>query len=135
MRQPQAVITHPRERVRESWQDPARGDVSWFTLFSGDITPTTAMSAGVAEINPGGSLEPHRHAEPEIYFVVEGSGILTVNGEETPVGAGTAIYIPGDAQHGLRNDTGAQLRLFYVFPIDCFSDVIYRFPTDKPSFS
>ncbi len=123
------VVVGASQREREGWNDASRGNASWFTLFSGDVTPTTAMSAGIMEIPAnGGVLEPHRHAQAEIYFVHEGTGLLTVDGEETTITTGMAAFIPGEAEHGLRNDSAAVLRIFYVFPTDCFADVIYRFP-------
>ena len=122
-------VASASQRQRESWEDFSRGNASWFTLFSGDVTPTRAMSAGIMEIPPnGGVLKPHRHAQAEIYFVHEGTGVLTVNGEATTIGTGMAAFIPGDAEHSLRNDSPAVLKIFYVFPTDCFADVVYRFP-------
>ncbi len=122
------IIATAADRKREAWQDVARGNVSWFTLFSGDITPTAAMSAGIMEVPPdGGVLEPHRHEQAEIYFVVEGTGILTIDGVAKPIAPGTAAFIPGDAEHSVRNDSSGGLRIFYVFPTDRFADVVYRF--------
>ncbi len=122
------LVVRADGRPREAFDDPARGDASWVTFFSGEITPTEAMSAGLAELAPrGGRLAPHRHTQPEIYFVAEGSGIVTVAGVETRVAAGSAVFIPGDAEHSVRNDGEIVLRLFYVFPVAQFSDVVYRF--------
>ena len=124
----QAIITRVEERTREGWDDPARGAVAWYTLFSGDLTPTEGLTAGVAELPPGeGRLTLHRHSQAELYYILEGFGLLTVDGVETPVAAGAAVFIPGDAEHGLRNASDAPLRLLYVFPTDRFSDVVYRF--------
>ena len=61
-------------------------------------------------------------------FIVEGTGILTLDGVEQVVTAGSAVFIPGNAEHGLRNESGSGLKLFYVFPTDRFADVVYRFP-------
>jgi oxalate decarboxylase/phosphoglucose isomerase-like protein (cupin superfamily) len=81
------------------------------------------------EIPPnGGVLKPHRRRQAEIYFVHEGTGSLTVNGVATTISMATAAFIPGDAEHSVRNDSTATLKIFYVFPADCFSDVVYRFP-------
>ena len=125
----EAVIVGASQRQRESWDDASRGKASWFTLFSGDVTPTNSMSAGIMEIPPnGGVLAPHRHAQAEIYFVHEGTGVLSVDGEATAIATGMAAFIPGDAEHSLRNDSAVVLRIFYVFPTNRFSDVKYRFP-------
>ena len=122
------VIARESERERESFADPARGDASWRTLFSAEATPTSAMSAGVAELPPGGAgLRAHRHTQPEIYYVLSGSGIVTIDGVEAQVSAGAAIFIPGDAEHAARNTGAGALRIFYVFPADSFGEVIYRF--------
>jgi mannose-6-phosphate isomerase-like protein (cupin superfamily) len=89
------------------------------------------MTAGVAEIVPGsGGLQLHRHEQSEIYFILEGTGILTVDGRETEVTAGTAAFIPGNAEHGIRNASDANVKLFYVFPTGSFEDVVYRFGED-----
>ncbi len=127
----EAYITSAGDRPREGWDDPAvRGNVTWFTLLSGDITPTRSLSAGIAELLPrGGCLKLHRHEQPELYFVLEGTGILTVEGRETTVTAGTTVFIPGNAEHGIRNDSDLDLKVFYVFPTDRFADVVYRFST------
>ena len=130
MSQPvEGVITTADERPREGWDDPVHGRVDWYTLFSSDITPTDSMAAGIAEIVPGGgALRLHSHAEAEIYYVLEGTGIMSLEGRETVVKAGAAVFIPGDAQHGIRNESGSTLKLFYVFPTGRFSDIVYRFP-------
>ena len=127
-KQSQAVITTAEERPRDGWNDPVHGSISWHTLLSSDVTPTDSMSAGIAELTPGGELKPHRHDPSEIYFVFEGTGIVQIDGQETTVKAGTTVFIPGNAEHGIRNESSANLKFFYVFPTGSFSDVIYRFP-------
>lgn len=127
--QTQGIIANAKDRPREGWDTLARGDATWFTLFSGDITPTGGLSAGIMELMPNGEgLKLHRHAQPEIYYVAEGTGALMIDGIETVVAAGCAAFIPGDAEHGIRNVAETVLRIFYVFPTDRFSEVIYRFP-------
>jgi len=126
-----AVITSIEDRQKDGWSDPVRGHLSWYTLFSRDITQTDGMIAGVAELAPGGRLNLHRHIQPEIYFIIEGQGIVTIDGKESLVGPGSAVFIPSDAEHGIRNEFDHDLRLFYTFPTDCFSDVTYRFTEAK----
>jgi mannose-6-phosphate isomerase-like protein (cupin superfamily) len=122
------VVVGEADRARETFADPSRGDASWLTFFSAEATPTSAMSAGLAELAPGGAgLRPHRHAQPEIYYIVAGSGVITIDGVDTQASAGMAIFIPGDAEHAVRNTGDGPLRIFYVFPTDRFGDVIYRF--------
>jgi mannose-6-phosphate isomerase-like protein (cupin superfamily) len=130
--QPTGVIASTAEREREAWDDGARGNASRFTLFSSDITPTTAMSAGIMELPPnGGTLEPHRHEQAEIYFVAEGTGVLTIDGVQTTLTQGIAAFIAGNAEHSVRNESADTLKIFYVFPTECFADIVYRFPIEE----
>jgi mannose-6-phosphate isomerase-like protein (cupin superfamily) len=46
--------------------------------------------------------EPDRqqpHADDEIYVVLEGSGVLEVDGESVPVADGDAVFVPAGADH------------------------------------
>lgn len=109
------LIARTADLPRESFGDDARGTATWFTFFSADRTSTNTMTAGVMELEPGGVLLPHRHDQPEIYFLASGSGLVTVDGIEKHVAPGEAVFIPGDAEHGLKNTGSDLLRVFYVF--------------------
>jgi mannose-6-phosphate isomerase-like protein (cupin superfamily) len=107
---------------------PSRGDVTWLTLFSSSTTPTNSLTAGLATCPPGtGHLCAHRHEQAEIYYVTEGRGIMTIDGTENQVGPGSAVFVPGNAEHGIRNVGEGELKWFYVFGTDRFEDVVYRF--------
>jgi mannose-6-phosphate isomerase-like protein (cupin superfamily) len=46
--------------------------------------------------------EPDRqqpHEDDELYVVLEGSGMLDVEGETTPVREGSAVFVPAGADH------------------------------------
>lgn len=123
------VITRTDGLPRDRFEDPSRGNVGWFTLISGDLTPTDTFSAGIAEFQPrDGILNLHRHDQAEIYYIIDGAGIMTIDGVEQEVMAGATVFIPGNAEHGIRNTGDAWLRLFYIFATDRFGDVVYRFP-------
>ena len=122
-----ALIIRTEEQKLDRWDDPVKGRVGWRTLFSADQTPTEALTAGVADLQPGGWLGLHRHTPPEIYYVLEGSGIVTLDGVEHPVAAGAAVFIPGDCEHGISNAGAAPLRFLYAFAVDSFAEVEYRF--------
>ncbi len=121
------VITRRDDCPREDWNDPLRGRLSFFTLFDSAYTPTAGLTAGIAELGPDGGGPPHRHAQPEIYYLLEGSGLLTVDGKDMTFAAGQTAFIPGHAWHCLRNTSDTVLRLFYVFPADSLADVVYEY--------
>ena len=127
---PEPVVARESEREWETWADQdiaARGRVDWKTLFSQDVTPTEALTLGVARILPGNALNEHRHAEPEIYLVLDGVATVTVAGRESKVEAGAAIFIPGGAVHGCRNAETVELRFAYAFAADSFETIEYVF--------
>ncbi len=124
------LVLHEDDLPVERWDDPSRGSVVWRTLFSGDRTATSGMTVGIAELPPG---EPdpgpaHRHAPPEVYYLLAGEGVMEIDGAPTPVRAGSAVFIPGLAEHRLVNTGTTTLRLLYAFGIDSFADVTYLFP-------
>ena len=57
-------------------------------------------------VNPKKRLEPHSHEDHEqIYYILEGEGLLTVGDDTRRVKRGDAIYIPPNTIHGFYNDT------------------------------
>ncbi|MFN8457273.1 MAG: cupin domain-containing protein [Anaerolineae bacterium] len=128
------TITHtqpvilPESACTEGWNDDLHGCVQWRTLFSAERTPTEALTAGVAVILPGHELKVHRHTPPELYYLLAGEGIVTIDGQEYPVSANSAVFIPGNAAHGLRNTGQSALSFFYAFAVNSFDEVEYIFP-------
>jgi quercetin dioxygenase-like cupin family protein len=112
----------------DGWDDPVHGRVRWRTLISGDVTPTERITAGIAFLDPGDRLKPHRHAPPELYLILDGQAVVTIDGQDRVCGPATAVFIPGDAEHGIRNPGPGMVRFAYVFAVDSFADVTYRFP-------
>ena len=53
---------------------------------------------------PGASVGRHHHVlTEEVYYIVEGSGLMTVGAETSAVGAGDAVFIPRGHAHTLEN--------------------------------
>jgi len=115
------------DAAQDGWNDPVRGRLRWRTLMSKGVTPSNGMTCGVTEFQPGEWLGLHRHAPPEIYYIFAGAGLMSLEGREIPVKAGSAVFIPGMAEHGIRQTGTERLRLFYVFPVDSFDGVEYLF--------
>ena len=115
----------------ESYPDTSHGILSWKTLISSGKTSTDSLTAGVATLPPKqGHLCHHRHTQAEIYHIIKGQAIMYINGQEQNVSAGSVVYIPGDAEHGIRNvHPEEELQWLYVFPTASFEDVKYRYTT------
>ena len=124
------LVAREDDVERETWSDPIRGEVGFRTLFGGAVR-TTDFTAGVTELDVGGWLGHHRHEPSEIYYVLSGQGTLTIGGQDHPVRAGTAAYIPSNSEHAIRNTGNDQLRFFYVFAVGSFEEIEYRFTGEQ----
>ena len=57
-----------------------------------------------ARLAPAMSTAPHYHRDTEeIYYVLEGQGVMRVGEDSRPVGPGDAIAIPPGASHQITN--------------------------------
>lgn len=117
----------PGDVPEESWSDPARGRIRFRTLIGDRASDTDSLSAGISELSPGGWLARHRHQPAEVYHVLDGAGIVEVDGAEHHVGTGATVFIPGGHWHAARNPGPEPFRVFYAFAVDSFADVHYEF--------
>ena len=57
----------------------------------------------IANLKPGKEIEGHVDPMEEIYFILSGSGHMTVGQETEPVKPGDAVWIPAGSMHALSN--------------------------------
>ena len=82
-------------------------------LLASPLTCDAAhLTTSVVEVGPGGHQRIHRHPPEQVYYVLDGSGLMTVGDETERVGPGDCVFIPSDTPHGLRNDGPGNLRYF-----------------------
>jgi quercetin dioxygenase-like cupin family protein len=127
----EAMVIHSDSLPWETWdaaQLPTRGQVLWKTLFSRGMTDTDSLTVGVALVHPNEALNPHHHAPSEIYFVIQGKGVVTLGQDEHTVHAGDAVFIPGNVRHGIANRSEGDVVFVYAFARDSFGEVEYHFP-------
>jgi mannose-6-phosphate isomerase-like protein (cupin superfamily) len=82
----------------------SRDDLHAFTTKDGstirEYHHTSLQSLAEASLAAGQRTQRHYHrASEEIYFVLEGEGDLTIDGEQLHVGAGDAALIPAGTWH------------------------------------
>lgn len=110
----------------ERWDDPVRGTIRFRTLVSAPRTDSDGIVCGVAMLAAGETFPLHSHPQPEVYFGLEGTGEVLIDGQPYNLSPGIALYIPGGAVHGLPL-AKTPLKWFYSFAADSFSDIHYRF--------
>ncbi|MGE5404571.1 MAG: cupin domain-containing protein [Candidatus Saccharibacteria bacterium] len=74
---------------------------SWMLI--GRNSGITNISIQYSEVEPGCEQPLHKHEPEQCYYIIDGVGLMTINEETHQVSAGEAIYIPGNALHGIRN--------------------------------
>ena len=99
------------------------------TIHEGDgAIKTRAYFEGVSqlpvkfqtwELGPGVSEGSHIHGDDrpleEAYYFLEGRGMMWVDGEDFSVGAGDAVLVPPEADHGFRNTGDTPLKLIIIW--------------------
>lgn len=86
--------------------------ISSYLLASPRTSDAKYLTTSLVEIRPGGNQRIHGHDPEQIYFILEGKGLMTVGDERAYVGSGDCIFIPSQTPHGLNNDGEAPLRYF-----------------------
>lgn len=56
-------------------------------------------SIAVADMRDIPFAEPHYHQETEIYYILQGEGVLVVGNKEEPIHEGSIILIPSNIAH------------------------------------
>jgi quercetin dioxygenase-like cupin family protein len=115
-------VVHEREVPVEREDESG---VTWQTLTSSDRTPTRELTSGLCRMTPGAELSLHRHPALEIYYFLEGTGIVWLGDVRHDVEPGVTVSIPADYPHGVRNTGPGILKFFYVFPTDSYTEIVY----------
>ncbi|CAL9278548.1 cupin domain-containing protein [Streptomyces sp. SudanB25_2051] len=90
-----------------------RGHVDVFRPFERRSDGPQVDFIDLAVVPPGSEIGRHRHGDDEEWYVVlEGSATMLLDGEEFPVSAGDIIINRPFGEHGLRNDSDRDVRLF-----------------------
>jgi mannose-6-phosphate isomerase-like protein (cupin superfamily) len=62
--------------------------------------PVQNQSLAEARLPRGSATQPHYHRRTEeFYFILQGTGLMEIDGESRPVAAGDAILIPPGSVH------------------------------------
>jgi mannose-6-phosphate isomerase-like protein (cupin superfamily) len=86
--------------------------ITSYLLASPRTSQAKHLTTTLVQIEPGGEQRVHGHPPEQAYFILEGSGLMTVGTETQEVGPGDCIFIPSEAQHGIRNHGREVLRYF-----------------------
>ena len=84
-----------------------------YSFFAG--APNLQLVFRKRALHHGAAIGYHRQDEDEIYYVVSGTGALTLNGQRSVVGAGTAILTRTGSSHGIQQVGSDDLVIIIVY--------------------
>ena len=114
--------THPGQTRRMIGSDAAAHEARpWGGFWVLDDAADHKVKRMV--VHPGHRLSYQRHAHrAEHWFVVRGAGVVTLDGAEVPVTAGTAVDIPRGSAHRITNTGDVDLVFVEVQHGDSFAE-------------
>ena len=104
----------PRERSTCGWRD---------RLISREDTEVAAWAHAV---DIDGAREHYHKRSTELYYVLDGEGVVLLDGKEHPVRTGLLVHIPPSVVHGAKG----RMRVLVVGIPDIADDDLY-FPDEE----
>ncbi len=81
-------------------------------LYPWDAIGDTPFGASLAVVEGGGATMLHSHHPAETFFIFQGRGTMTCNGETSSVATGDVVYLPPGSRHTLKNDSDQEALMF-----------------------
>ena len=67
-----------------------------------------------ASVKPGQSSLPHRLKTSEVYYILEGEGVMHVDDESAEVRSGQAVYVPPNSNQHVSNTGDSDLKFLCI---------------------
>ena len=100
------VIEHDNDIARaEPGTHNGGGQTVGYSFF--EKVPNLHLVFRKRALKPGSGIGYHEQTEDEIYYVLSGHGVMTLDGKAVDVGPGTAILTRTGSSHGLKQ-TGTE---------------------------
>src|SRR5262245_61503873 len=97
----QSVVERDGEvRANEPGPHEVGGQTVAYSFFKN--APDLKLVFRKRALKPGSAIGYHEQAEDEIYYVLSGRGVMTLNGKSFDVGPGDAILTRPGSSHGLK---------------------------------
>ncbi|HBK05639.1 MAG TPA: cupin [Acetobacteraceae bacterium] len=104
-----------RNIVEVMWETPpAHYDAHSKMLVTPETANTALFDHRISSYQPKGYVAPHKHkVQEQIYHVLEGEGLMEIDGERVVVRRHDCIHLPPGVEHAIYN-TGLQDLVFFV---------------------
>jgi quercetin dioxygenase-like cupin family protein len=104
------------ELIRFADQDPIeRGDGIETVRLSSPPLPGQCFIMGITSFPPGTGLAMHSHNTTEQVTVLEGSGLVELNGERLDLQLYDTTKVPAEEPHRFENNGSVVMRILWVY--------------------
>jgi mannose-6-phosphate isomerase-like protein (cupin superfamily) len=86
----------------------------WYRVLVDDEVGSKQVTQFIGSIPPGRAPD-HFHTYEEVLFILHGTGRMWAGETNTPISAGSCVYLPGGQVHCVENTGHDELRLLGVF--------------------
>ena len=91
------------------------GPIEFRRLLAGSDFETPIDFIDYTVVPPGSSIGAHKHSgNEEIYFIVAGKPLISVNGQERRLERGSIAIVHSGQTHQLVNDTSESVAIFVI---------------------
>jgi len=109
-----AVVRHMAEVLWENPPAHSPGALSKM-LVRPENADTRLFDHRISCYQPMAYVEPHTHkVQEQIYHVLEGEGLMEIDGERQVVREGHVIYFPPGVEHAIYNTGQVDLRFLVI---------------------
>ena len=91
------------------------GQTVGYSFF--DKTPGMKFVFRKRALKPGSGIGYHEQKEDEVYYVLSGHGVMTLDDKPTEIGPGTAILTRPGSSHGLKQTGTEDLVIMIAYEI------------------
>jgi mannose-6-phosphate isomerase-like protein (cupin superfamily) len=91
------------------------GPYDLYEIWAGDDFKSKTEFIDRMVVKPGSVVGYHKHGNnEEMYIILEGQGTMTIDGQSRRVAKGDMILNPPGGQHGLVNDSDADIDILVI---------------------
>ena len=91
------------------------GETIGYSFFAN--TPHMPFVFRKRALKPGSGIGYHEQKEDEVYYVLSGKGVMTLDDKPTDVGPGTAILTRPGSSHGLKQVGSEDLVILIAYEV------------------
>jgi mannose-6-phosphate isomerase-like protein (cupin superfamily) len=91
------------------------GETIGYSFFA--KTPKMPFVFRKRALKPGSGIGYHEQKEDEVYYVVSGKGVMTLDDKPVDVGPGTAILTRPGSSHGLKQSGNEDLVIIIAYEV------------------